>query len=99
VFSVESSQPLLLKLRLLTYPAWQATRNGTSLPLQNDPDLGQMLLAVPAGSNHLEIRFARTWDRTLGNIISILTVVTCVPLMLWLRRNEVAAGPSELQPA
>jgi len=88
VFSVESAQSVLLKLRLLSYPAWQARLNGNSIAIQTDPELGQMLVPVPAGSSRVEIRFARTWDRTLGNIISLLTIVTCIPLMLWLRSRE-----------
>jgi hypothetical protein len=97
VFSVESAQPVLLKLRLLSYPAWQATLNGNPIPLQTDPELGQMLVPVRAGSNSVEIRFARTWDRTLGNIMSLLAILTCVPLMLWLRRRETSAGPCKLR--
>jgi len=92
VFSVESARPLLLKLRLLAYPAWQAKLNGASLPLQTDPDLGQMLVSVPAGSNRVEIHFGRTWDRTVGNIVSLVTVLTCLPLMLWLRKRDISAG-------
>ena len=90
VFSVESAQPLLLKLHLLSYPAWQAKLNGNIIPLQTDPELGQMLVAVPAGSSRVEIYFARTWDRTAGNIVSLLTIFTCVPLMWWLRRRAIA---------
>jgi 6-pyruvoyl-tetrahydropterin synthase related domain len=92
-FSVESAQPLLLKLRLLSYPAWQAKVNGNAIPLQAEPELGQMLVPVPAGASHVEIRFARTWDRTIGNIVSLLTIVTCVPLMLWLGKREASHGP------
>ena len=88
VFAVESAQPLILKLRLLSYPAWQAKLNGSIIPVRTDPDLGQMLVAVPAGSSRVEIRFARTWDRTAGTIISLMTIATCVPLMLWLRNRE-----------
>ena len=90
IFSVESAQPLLLKLHLLSYPAWQAKLNGNVVPLQTDPELGQMLVAVPAGSSRVEIYFARTWDRTVGNVISLLTLITCVPLMWWLRRRAIA---------
>ncbi len=85
VFAVESAGPLLLKLRLLAYPAWQAAVNGSAVTLQADPELGQMLVSVPAGSSRVEIHFGRTWDRTVGNIVSLVTIVTCVPLMLWLR--------------
>ena len=88
VFSVSSPRPLLLRLRLLTYPAWQAKVDGKTVPLQTDPEVGQMMSPVPAGSSRVEITFGRTWDRTLGNIVSIVTLLTCVPLMLWLRKRH-----------
>ena len=87
-FSVTASRPLLLKLRLLAYPAWQASLDGKPVPLQTDPDVGQMLVPIPAGSSRVEVAFGRTWDRTLGNIVSIITLLTCVPLMLWLRKRD-----------
>ena len=90
VFSVEAAQPLLLRLRLLSYPAWQAKLNGTAPTLQTDPELGQMMVSVPAGSSRIEINFGRTWDRTVGNIVSFVTILTCVPLLLWLRKREMA---------
>jgi hypothetical protein len=99
VFSVESSQPLLLRLRLLSYPAWQANLNGITVPLQTDPELGQMMLPIPAGLNRVEIRFARTWDRTVGNIVSLMTILTCIPLMWWLGRQEMPVERSELMRA
>ncbi len=92
VFSVTTGQPLQFRLRLLAYPAWQATLNGASLPLHTDPELGQMLVPVPAGSNRVEIHFGRTWDRTVGNIVSVITILTCVPLMFWLQRRDIHGG-------
>ncbi len=91
VLSVNSPGPLLLKLRLLSYPAWQARVDGKVVPLQTDPDVGQMLAPVPAGSSRVEVNFGRTWDRTVGNAVSIVTILTCVPLMWWLRtrRDEI----------
>jgi hypothetical protein len=88
VFSVTSPRPLLLKLRLLAYPAWQAHLNGSLVPLQTDPDVGQMLVPIPAGSSRVEVAFGRTWDRSLANIVSIITLLTCLPLMLWLRKRD-----------
>ena len=92
VFSVTSPRPAVTKLRLLTYPAWQAKLDGKTVPLQTDPEVGQMMLPVPAGSSRVEITFGRTWDRTLGNIVSIVTVLTSVPLMLWLRKRDESVG-------
>ncbi len=75
VFSVNSPGPLLLKLRLLAYPAWQGQLNGEAVPLEAEQGTGRMLLPVPAGSSHVEIRFVRTWDRIIGMIISVITIL------------------------
>jgi 6-pyruvoyl-tetrahydropterin synthase related domain len=91
VISVSSTRPEVLKLRLLSYPAWQAKLDGERIDWKSDSG-GQMLLPVPAGSSRVEIRFGRTWDRTAGNIVSMVSILTCVPLMLWLRKRDEAAG-------
>jgi len=94
VFSVDSSRPLLLKLRLVNYPAWQANINGKIVPIQTDAGSGQMLVTVPAAFSRVEIDFGRTLDRTLGIVISLVTVFGIFPLLFWLRRRELReVGP------
>jgi len=34
-----------------------------------------MIIPVDAGENRVEIRFVRTWDRTLGGVISGITLL------------------------
>src|SRR5271157_4714199 len=89
LFSVDSSRPLLLKLRLVNYPAWQAKINGKVVPIQTDVGTGQMLVAVPAAASHVEIGFGRTLDRTLGIAISLVTVFGIFPLLLWLGKEKL----------
>jgi hypothetical protein len=88
VFSVNSPGPLLLKIRLLTYPAWQGRLNGKVVPLETEQGTGRMLLPVPAGSNHVEITFVRTWDRIIGMIISLITILALALLPLLLRSQR-----------
>jgi len=93
VFTVASPQPVLVKLRLLAYPAWQGKLNGNDVALQADSETGQMLVPVPAGSSRIVIHFGQTWDRVAGSIVSLVTLVTCVPLMWRLGKREAAAAP------
>ena len=78
VISEESEHPVDLALRLLAYPAWRARVDGQPVVIASAPE-GQVLLRVPAGSHQIDLRFARTWDRTTGDGISIFFgLVLCV---------------------
>ena len=82
VFSVESPCALLLGIKLLTYPAWQAKLNGKIVAVETKPETGQMLLPVPAGFTRAEIKFVRTWDRTVGMAVSLTTILALILMML-----------------
>src|SRR5271157_2376485 len=96
VFSVDSPRPTQLKLRLVNYPGWQARLNGNTLALQTEQETGQIVVAVPAGLSKVEIQFGPTWDRTLGILISLATLVTISPLILWLRQRKAPSGMPEV---
>ena len=74
IVRVESDRPVRLALRLLNYPAWHVQVNGSRIQPASAEDSGQMIVAVPAGQSRVTARFARTQDRTLGAIISILSI-------------------------
>jgi uncharacterized membrane protein YfhO len=97
VFSVDSPRPLLLRIKLLTYPAWQAKLNGKSVALKTNQETGQMLLPVPAGFTRAEIKFVRTWDRTVGTAVSLTTILALILLMLVLRWRGISARGRELE--
>ncbi len=83
VVRVTSSQPARLALRLLNYPAWQVEVNGARIQPQHPEDSGQMLVAIPAGEFRIMVHFARTLDRTLGSILSLLSLFTAASLLIW----------------
>ncbi len=80
LFTAEMSAPDQLALRLFRYPAWQAQVNGRVVETAARPDTGQMLVPVAAGMNRVQVIFVRTWDRTAGGWIS---VVTFLCLLVW----------------
>jgi hypothetical protein len=92
-FSVDSTRPILLKIKLLSYPAWQGLLNGSVVPLASDQTTGQMLLPVPAGASHAEIKFVRTWDRTAGMVVSLVTILSFLLCSLIHRRRESIGAP------
>lgn len=99
LFSVDTPRPAKLAIRLLNYPAWQAKLNGDIVKLETDPESGQMLLPVPAGISHAEIRFVRTSDRIIGIVFSSATIFVLLTLrmsgLVWKKNN----GGNELDPA
>lgn len=70
----EVHQPGKLTMRLFNYPAWQVEVNGHVVDAETSDDAGQMVIPVQAGGNQVRITFVRTWDRTAGGGISILTL-------------------------
>src|SRR5271163_2429683 len=78
--SVNSREPFFLGLRLLNYPAWRGEVNGVAVTPRGGDDYNQMIVPVPAGESRVRVRFARTWDRSLGASISLATAF----FLLWL---------------
>jgi uncharacterized membrane protein len=87
--SVNSREPFFLGLRLLNYPAWRVEVNGAAVTPRGGDDYNQMIVPVPAGESHVRVRFARTWDRTVGDSISLATAF----FLLWLAtRRKLTDG-------
>ncbi len=84
---VDSPAPARLALRLLNYPAWRVEVNGTRIVPGRPDNYNQMVVPVAAGSSTIHVRFARTPDRTLGMLISILSVLLTVVWLLVARNR------------
>jgi hypothetical protein len=72
-FTAEMSDPDELTLKLFAYPAWRVEVNGRVVRTGSREN-GQILVPVEAGMNRVEVKFVRTWDRTLGGWITLLAV-------------------------
>jgi hypothetical protein len=79
--SVNSREPFFLGLRLLNYPAWRAEVNGRAVTPRGGDDYNQMIVPVPTGESHVSVRFVRTWDRTLGGGLSLLSALAALGLL------------------
>ncbi|MGA9529484.1 MAG: 6-pyruvoyl-tetrahydropterin synthase-related protein [Terriglobales bacterium] len=80
-----------LTVRLFNYPAWKVTRNGRRLATATSPVTGLVVLPIEAGENDVEITFTRTPDRTLGDVISILSMG--VFIFLWVTTQPIKTQP------
>jgi len=79
--------PSVLKLRLLNYPAWRVKVNGAVAVPEQTGETAQISVPLTAGSSHVEARFIRTPDRTIGAVISGASVL--IALLLIIRRRSV----------
>ena len=85
-FTVQISAPDQLVLRLFRYPAWRVEVNGQEVQTTAREGTGQMLVPVAAGMNRVDIRLVRTWDRTVGGWISLVSVAGVISWFTWRRR-------------
>ncbi len=91
ILEADVSRPAKLVLRLFNYPAWKVTINSRPVEAETADVTGQMVIPVEPGDNRVRIVFSRTWDRTLGGVISIITLLgTAVAEYLRRRTSKMA---------
>jgi len=81
VLRVTSREPLRVALRLLNYPAWRVEVNGKAATPERAETNGEMILLLSPGAWRITAKFVRTPDRTLGDAISLLSVLTLLALL------------------
>jgi hypothetical protein len=92
VFTAQINRPGRLVLRLFNYPAWRTQVNGQIVTTSTRDVTGQMVIPVQAGESRVQITFTRTWDRTLGAIVSGVTALFLGGFVA-LRRKRLSSVP------
>jgi hypothetical protein len=72
---VTAQAAVRIALRVLNYPAWRVEVNGARVAPEKNGDTAQMIVAVPAGSSEISVVFGQTWDRTVGGIATIVSIL------------------------
>jgi len=90
--SVNTDQPARVTLRLLNYLGWVATVNGQPRPIITESGTGRAVLALDPGTNLVQIRFSRSWDRSAGLMVTLLALAICAAIVFQLRKT--ASGSS-----
>ena len=90
-FKEESAAPVTLALRLVDYPSWELEVDSKRARITTLPVTSQILVPLPAGDHRVEVRFRRTWDRSAGDAISVLTITLLGFTWVFRRRRESAA--------
>jgi len=88
VFTADLQEARNLVLHLFNYPAWAVQINGRAASTETQELTGQMIIPVDAGQNRVEIRFVRTWDRTLGGVISGVTLLLVLAIGVFSRKRS-----------
>jgi hypothetical protein len=83
---VVSKNPANVVLRVLNYPAWRATVNGTAVRPSHAKETEQMIVPIPAGESKVRIDFTRTRDRMLGGWISTASLIASLSILFYNRR-------------
>jgi hypothetical protein len=82
VLRVKAQGPLRLALRLINYPAWRVEVNGRQISPERADDYDQMIVPVTAGESRVRVLFTRTWDRTLGGVLTAASLLVALFLIL-----------------
>jgi len=90
---VSSQSPLRVALRLLDYPAWRVEVNGKVVTPQHAETSGQMILRLPAGTQHIVVKFVRTPDRILGIFVSVAGLLALLALFNAGGQRLLSASP------
>ncbi len=77
---VEVGRPGTLVLKLFNYPAWKVEVNGRTTATTAHAVTGQMEIPVSSGTNRVNVTFTRTRDRTIGAVVSVVTVFLLLSL-------------------
>jgi hypothetical protein len=86
---VTAREPSRLALRLLNYPAWRVEVNEVVVTPERVGEPGQMIVPLASGQSHIVVRFVRTSDRTIGAVVSALSLLLLI-FLLMIRPREAA---------
>ncbi len=91
-FRAHVSTPAIAILQLQDNPAWRITLNDQTRPPLTHASSGQMQIAMPPGDDVVAIRFTRTRDRTIADIISAIAALLWIAIFAFEQRpGEPAA--------
>lgn len=82
-FVVHSNEPRDLMVRLFNYPAWLAVVNGKNTETRTAALTGLLLIRVDSGASDVDIRFRRTTDRVIGDIVSLISLILILAVWIW----------------
>ena len=74
-FNIESKNSVEFRLNTFNFPGWQASLDGKEIKIRDDNNYKLITVSVPEGSHKLIFTFKDTLVRTLGNFISVFSLI------------------------
>ena len=91
-FYIESTGLLEFKLNTFNFPGWQANLDGKEIKINDNNKYKLISVLVPEGNHKLTFIFKNTPIRTLGNLISIFSLIVLVCLLLSLKKDHLVSS-------
>jgi len=91
-FYIESTGLLEFKLNTFNFPGWQANLDGKEIKINDNNGYKLISVLVPEGNHKLIFIFKNTPIRTLGNLISIFSLIALVCLLLSLKKDHLVSS-------
>jgi hypothetical protein len=95
---VDSREPLRLAVRVLNYPAWRVAVNGQPVTPEAPDGTAQVILPLPSGTQHVMMRFARTPDRSVGCLLSGLSLLALLAAFWRSPATRQGSAPPKVKP-
>ncbi len=77
-FNLSLPQTTTVTMSQLAFPKFVITDNGRQINYQIEPELGRMVISLPAGTHQLYLKLHNTPVRTFSNIVSCLAILLVV---------------------
>jgi hypothetical protein len=78
IFSVNLSTPATVRLNTIYFPGWHWYKNGKEVPISYNNPHGVMEAELAPGNYTIQALFQNTVVRSLGNSISLLSILLIV---------------------
>jgi hypothetical protein len=78
--SLSAVEPVTVQFYTYDYPGWQVTLDGRPIAYRPEPPFGLITVDVPAGEHTLRLQMGRTLPRTVGGLISGLSLAILIGL-------------------
>ena len=88
---VEAEGPVRMRANIYRFPGWTVRVDGATVPIVEQPRQRRVIFFdLPPGAHDVEIIFARTRERWLGDLSTLAGLAGLALLGLWPRRSKPA---------